>query len=130
MSQTQARLTTLLERIDRALLAEIEVVREGRFKELQDVQRETLAAVTALDGAQAELRAGGVNAADMDGALGRVRDRAQQAQGLIGAALNGARRARSRVEALIQSDGEVGAYDRTGGQIRMNPAGSPYRKTL
>ncbi|MEM7728180.1 MAG: hypothetical protein AAF311_02780 [Pseudomonadota bacterium] len=127
---TETSILTLLQRIDRALLAEIEIVRDGRFAELRDVQRETLAAMEALDGARAGASLAELDRGRVNMAIAGVSARAEQARGLIGAALHGARNARARIDALVQREGDVGAYDRTGGQIRMKPHGSPYRRTL
>lgn len=128
MSET--RLLTALERIDRALLAEIEVVQEGRFQELQAVQKETAKAMMALDGSKAGLSVQAQNKPVIEAAMQAVARRAEIAKGLIGSALHGARNARERLTAIAQSDGEVGVYDRTGGQLRMKTIGSPYNKTI
>ncbi|WP_298915642.1 hypothetical protein [uncultured Algimonas sp.] len=127
---TDARIMTLLDRIDRALLAEIEVVQDGRFDELRAVQEETAAAMRELDGSRDAMRAPGLDKPGIEAAMARIRQRADQARGLIGAAMHGARDARTRLEALIRADGDVGAYDRSGGQLRMKAIGSPYNKTL
>lgn len=128
MSET--RLLTALERVDRALLAEIEIIQEGRFKELQAVQKETAKAMMALDGTKAGLTIQAQNKPVIDAAMKKVSQRAEMARGLIGSALHGARNARERIVAIAQSDGEVGTYDRTGGQLRMKTIGSPYNKTI
>lgn len=128
MSET--RLLTALERVDRALQAEIEIIREGRFQELQAVQKETAQAMMALDGSRSSLSIQSQNKPIIDAAIQAVARRAETAQGLIGSALHGAKNARERLSAIAQSDGEVGAYDRTGGQLRMKTIGSPYNKTI
>lgn len=127
---TEARILTLLERIDRALQAEIDVVREGRFQELRDVQAETADALRNLDAVHRLVQMPGLNQARIEMAITSVNRRAEQAKALIGAAMNGARDARLRLEALVRADGDIGAYDRRGGQIRMKNLGSPYNKTI
>ena len=128
MSET--RLLTALERIDRALLAEIEIIQEGRFKELQAIQKETAQAMMALDGSKAGLTIQPQNKPVIEAAMQTVARRAETARGLIASALNGARNAQDRLSAIAQSDSEVGAYDRSGGQLRMKTIGSPYNKTI
>lgn len=128
MSDT--RILTMLGRIDRALLAEIDVVREGRFQDLLAVQAETADAVRGLDTMRADFRLPGFDKTRIEVAMGIINQRAEQARGLIGAAMNGARDAKTRIEGLIRADGEIGAYDRTGGQIMMKNIGSPYNKTI
>jgi hypothetical protein len=127
---SEQQLLTLLERIDRALLAEIDIIRDGRFQELRTVQQETAAAMRALDQVRVDLRVPGFDKSRVEGTMARVAKRAEQARGLIGAALHGARNARMRLETLIQSDGDIGTYDRDGGQMRMKTLNSPYNKTL
>jgi len=128
MSDT--RIMTMLARIDRALQAEIDVIREGRFEALKAVQAETADAMRGLDDLYAEIRLPGFDTSRINAAIETINQRAQQARGLIAAAVNGARDAKLRLEGLIRSDGEIGAYDRTGGQIMMKNIGSPYNKTI
>lgn len=128
MSQT--RILKALDRVDRALLAEIDVVQEGRFEDLRTVQQETALAMRALDGTKTGLTLSASDKPVVERAMSRVSKRAEIARGLIGSALNGARDARQRLESLTQSGGEVGTYDRTGGQLRMKTIGSPYNKTI
>lgn len=128
MSETL--ILTMLGRIDRALLAEIDVIREGRFQDLLAVQTETAEAVRGLDVMRAEIQLPGFDKSRIEMAMRVINQRAEQARGLIGAAMNGARDAKARIEGLIRADGEIGAYDRTGGQIIMKNLGSPYNKTI
>lgn len=127
---SENRIVEMLSRIDRALLAEIEILRDGRFQELRQVQSETAAAMKALDMIQPELRLPTAGASGLEAAVGRVNRRAEQARGLLAAALHGARDARARLEGLVRSEGEVGTYDRRGGRVMMSGAASPYNKTL
>jgi hypothetical protein len=83
-----------------------------------------------LDMARGDLNAPGLNKGVVEAAMADISKRANQARGLIAAALNGARDASSRLDALIQSDGQIGAYDRNGGQVTMKRIGSPYNKTI
>lgn len=126
----EARILTMLNRIDRALIAEIEVVREGRFQDLLAVQVETADAMRSLDDVHVDFQLPGFNKARVEAAMHLINQRAEQARGLIGAAMNGARDAKARIEGLIRADGEIGVYDRTGGQIMMKNLGSPYNKTI
>lgn len=128
MSET--RILTLLNRIDQALIAEIDVIREGRFQDLLSVQMETADAMRSLDTMQIEFQLPGFDKPRVEAAMSLINQRAEQARGLIGAAMNGARDAKARIEGLIRADGEIGAYDRSGGQIRMKNLGSPYNKTI
>lgn len=127
---TDKPILDMLARIDRALLAEIEVLRDGRFDELRDVQRETEQAMQGLEAMQGEFRVPGLNRPRVEAAMGLINRRADQARGLIAAALHGARDARNRLDGLARAEGQVGAYDRTGGQLMMKSVGSPYNKTL
>lgn len=126
----ETRILTLLNRIDQALIAEIDVIREGRFQDLLSVQMETADAMRSLDTMHIEFQLPGFDKSRIETAMGLINQRAEQARGLIGAAMNGARDAKARIEGLIRADGEIGAYDRSGGQIRMKNLGSPYNKTI
>jgi hypothetical protein len=128
MSDT--RILTLLSRIDQALIAEIDVIREGRFQDLLAVQTETAAAMRGLDAMRIDIQLPGFDKSRIEPAMRLINQRAEQARGLIGAAMNGARDAKARIEGLIRADGEIGAYDRTGGRIMMKNLGSPYNKTI
>ncbi|MGJ8560759.1 MAG: hypothetical protein ACSHX3_11025 [Litorimonas sp.] len=128
MSET--RILNLLNRIDQALIAEIDVVREGRFQDLLAVQMETADAMRGLDALRIDFQLPGFDKSRIDAAMRIINQRAEQARSLIGAAMNGARDAKARIENLIRADGEIGAYDRTGGQIMMKNLGSPYNKTI
>lgn len=128
MSET--RILTMLNRIDRALIAEIDVIREGRFQDLLAVQVETADAMRSLDAIRVDFQLPGFNKSRVEAAMSLINQRAEQARGLIGAAMNGARDAKARIEGLIRADGEIGAYDRTGGQIMMKNLASPYNKTI
>ncbi|GHA89375.1 hypothetical protein GCM10009069_10560 [Algimonas arctica] len=128
MSDT--RILTMLSRIDRALIAEIDVIREGRFQDLLAVQMETADAMRGLDAMRIDFQLPGFDKSRIEAAMRIINQRAEQARGLIGAAMNGARDAKARIEGLIRADGDIGAYDRTGGQIRMKNLGSPYNKTI
>lgn len=127
---SDAKILTLLARIDRALLAEIEVIRDGRFQDLLSVQTETANAMRGLDMMRVDIQVPGFDKTRVAAAMQVINQRAEHARGLIGAAMNGARDARARLEGLIRADGDIGAYDRTGGQIRMKNLGSPYNKTI
>lgn len=128
MSET--RILTMLSRIDRALQAEIDVIREGRFQDLIAVQVETTEAMRGLDSMRADIALPGFDKTRIDAAMTHINQRALQARNLVGAALNGARDAKARIEGLIRADGEIGAYDRMGGQIMMKNHASPYNKTI
>lgn len=128
MSET--RILTMLSRIDRALQAEIDVIREGRFQDLIAVQVETTDAMRGLDSMRADIALPGFDKTRIDAAMTHINQRALQARNLVGAALNGARDAKARIEGLIRADGEIGVYDRMGGQIMMKNHASPYNKTI
>jgi hypothetical protein len=128
MSDT--RILNMLRRIDQALIAEIEVIREGRFQDLLAVQMETADAMRGLEAMRVDFQFPGFDKSRIEAAMRIINQRAEQARGLIGAAMNGARDAKARIEGLIRADGEIGAYDRTGGQIMMKNLGSPYNKSI
>lgn len=127
---TEHKIVETLKRVDQALLAEIEVVRDGRFEELRDVQSRTAEAMKALAAIEPEIALPGLDRVRIEAAVASVNHRAQQAKGLLAAALHGARDARTRLEGLIRAEGEVGAYDSQGGRLMMPNHGSPYNKTL
>jgi len=127
---SELRILTMLERIDQALKAEIAVVHEGRFQDLLSVQTETANAMRGLDAIRAEFQGPDFDKIRIEMAMTVINQRAQQARGLIAAAMNGARDAKARLEGLIRADGEIGAYDRMGGQIMMKNHASPYNKTI
>lgn len=124
------RILDMLARIDRALLAEIEVLQDGRFMDLRDLQIETANAMKGLDTLGNAIRLSGVDRTKVETAMMIINRRAEQARGLVAAALNGARDARVRLEGMVRSDGQVGAYDRQGGQLVMKSLASPYNKTI
>lgn len=126
----ESRIVNLLQRLDTALLAEIAVIREGRFDDLSAVQTDTAEAMRQLDGLRSDLSNPDLDRAGVEAAMAGVKRRAEQARGLIGAALNGARDARRRLEDMVRADGRIGAYDRSGGQVMMKNIGSPYNKTI
>lgn len=127
---SELRILTMLERIDQALKAEIAVVHEGRFQDLLTVQTETANAMRGLDAIRAEFQSPDFDKTRIEMAMMVINQRAEQARGLIAAAMNGARDAKARLEGLIRADGEIGAYDRSGGQIMMKNHASPYNKTI
>lgn len=123
-------LLNALERVDRALLAEIELLQEGRFEDLRDLQAETASAMQGLDALQARPDLSIFDAVRVNRSVLAVSQRADRARSLLASALNGARSAQARIEGLLQQDGQIGAYDRSGSPIAMKASGSPYNKTL
>jgi hypothetical protein len=127
---SELRILTMLERIDQALKAEIAVVHEGRFQDLLTVQTETANAMRGLDAIRAEFQGPDFDKTRIEMAMSAISQRADHARGMIASAMNGARDAKARLEGLVRADGEIGAYDRLGGQIRMKNHASPYNKTI
>ena len=128
MSDTH--ILSMLDRIDRALQAEIAVIRAGRFEDLPGVQKETAEAMKGLDTMRADFQRPGFDKTRIELAITQINKRAKLARDLIGAAMNGARDAKARLEGLIRADGEIGAYDRLGSQVMMKNLSSPYNKTI
>lgn len=127
---SEDRIIQSLQRVDKALEAEISILRKGRFGELGPLQNETAEAMRALDALQAEIQTPLFNRTQIEAAISGVNRRAQQAGSLLAAALHGARDARNRLEGLIRAEGEVGAYNSQGGRLMMPSSASPYNKTI
>lgn len=127
---SEDRIIQSLKRVDKALEAEIAALRKGRFGELGPLQNETSEAMRALEALQAEMQAPPGRRDHLENAIALVNRRAEQARSLLTAALHGARDARNRLEGLIRAEGEVGAYDSSGGRLMMRNHASPYNKTI
>lgn len=126
---TQAILDTL-SRLDQAVMAEIEILQEGRFKDLQKVQQETAMALQNLDAVRGHMRLPTVDQAAIERAMVVIRERSMRARSLLASALNGARDAKSRLDGLTTANDKVGAYTANGSQVSMKNFASPYNKTI
>ncbi|WP_377886644.1 hypothetical protein [Algimonas porphyrae] len=126
----QQPLLDMLSRIDRALLAEIEILQEGRFTELHNVQIETAEAMKGLDEVRLNLKLPGTDSVAIERAMAGIRSRAERARGLLASALNGARDARARLDGLHAAEHQVGAYTANGLPVALKNFASPYNKTL
>ncbi|WP_347311641.1 hypothetical protein [Defluviimonas sp. SAOS-178_SWC] len=97
--------TTLIATLDALLRDEAEAIRRGNFTSL-----EALAArKTDLVGRLPDLPR-----RDADGALSRLRSRAEANQRLLSAAIEGVKAARARVEAIRRAGSRLDTYDSAG----------------